>query len=379
MALEIGKIIKKLRNQKDITQDHLAEYLGVTAQAISRWESGHGYPDIETLPALATFFGVSIEVLMGVDLTQEEQDQTAIEIVQLTQKGDLKEAIRNGRLAVQKYPSNHSIILGLVSAITVYIGLKDSSLPETEKNELIEEGLLLLKRTMRSDNEMMILTAKTASCILLGYVDRLEEAVQIANSLPVVQFTQEFNLPRYLVKNQKESYILKILPNLLTDMAPVFLSLEYAYSEKGCPAFYEYNYKECKSILELWNFSYGSKEEHISQKRQQFIYLFILVRLTKLASEAGYIDESIGYLEEMIKSVDAVCSNFETWKEGNINTILKGQLSSDKELDIEDEKLWDHNIAYILYYGYYKKGYFHEIDKNHAAVVLLEKLYLYAS
>ena len=52
MNLKIGTIIKKLRAENNITQDALATSLGVTPQAISRWESESGYPDIELLPAL---------------------------------------------------------------------------------------------------------------------------------------------------------------------------------------------------------------------------------------------------------------------------------------------------------------------------------------
>jgi len=94
MTLSIGTNIKKLRTQYNITQEQLAEYLGVTAQAVSRWESGNGYPDIETLPALAGYFKVSIENLLGVDLTQEEQEKLAAEIVQLMQNGSLERSAK---------------------------------------------------------------------------------------------------------------------------------------------------------------------------------------------------------------------------------------------------------------------------------------------
>lgn len=56
MNLEIGAIIKNLRTQHKVTQDQLATFLGVTPQAISRWEAGNGYPVIETLPSLRISF-----------------------------------------------------------------------------------------------------------------------------------------------------------------------------------------------------------------------------------------------------------------------------------------------------------------------------------
>ena len=56
MNIKIGAIIKKLRAENNITQETLANAIGVTPQAISRWESEGGYPDIELLPALAEVF-----------------------------------------------------------------------------------------------------------------------------------------------------------------------------------------------------------------------------------------------------------------------------------------------------------------------------------
>ena len=74
MNIKIGMIIKKLRADNNITQDTLATAIGVTPQAISRWESEGGYPDIELLPMLADFFSVSTDELLGYKMTEREQE-----------------------------------------------------------------------------------------------------------------------------------------------------------------------------------------------------------------------------------------------------------------------------------------------------------------
>lgn len=61
--MDIGKRIKTLRVAKQAKQEELAEYLGVTAQAVSKWETGASVPDIALLPNLAVFFGVTIDEL----------------------------------------------------------------------------------------------------------------------------------------------------------------------------------------------------------------------------------------------------------------------------------------------------------------------------
>lgn len=55
MKLTIGKNLKRLRREKNITQDQLADILGVSYQSVSRWETGLCYPDIELLPTISDF------------------------------------------------------------------------------------------------------------------------------------------------------------------------------------------------------------------------------------------------------------------------------------------------------------------------------------
>lgn len=378
MTLSIGTNIKKLRTQYNITQEQLAEYLGVTAQAVSRWESGNGYPDIETLPALAGYFKVSIENLLGVDLTQEEQEKLAAEIVQLMQNGSLKEALSKGRLATQKYPTNSKIILSYVSVIIVYTSPKGTPVPEDEKNDLVEEGLVLLQRVINSNDDAMKLPTLLLKATLLGIVGRLDEAAQAAGSLPHINFSRDFVMPRYLKKKEKENFIISILPNLLANMGDLIACLEQSYLDNQRTdsklTLFGYNYDVSERILAMWNATYGNRPENIERKRAQIIYLLIHVIVVKHASEAGDIDKSLRYLEEMIESAAAVCNSNETPAECNPNELIKGMLSFFMEMDLKDEDIQSHNIAYILYYYYYKDGFFKALENNPAAIDLFEKL-----
>ena len=68
MNVKIGPKLKALRKRSNITQERLAEALGVTSQAISKWESGSGYPDIEYITPIANFFDVTIDYLFDNDI-----------------------------------------------------------------------------------------------------------------------------------------------------------------------------------------------------------------------------------------------------------------------------------------------------------------------
>ena len=69
--MEIGKKIKALRTKKGITQETLAGAIGVSAQAVSKWETEQAAPDIQLLPEIAVYFGITIDELFSLDDDRE--------------------------------------------------------------------------------------------------------------------------------------------------------------------------------------------------------------------------------------------------------------------------------------------------------------------
>ena len=74
--MEFNEKLQELRKQRGLTQEELAEKLYVSRTAISKWESGRGYPNIESLKAIAKFFSVTVDELLSTDeiLTIAEED-----------------------------------------------------------------------------------------------------------------------------------------------------------------------------------------------------------------------------------------------------------------------------------------------------------------
>ena len=124
MNIKIGAIIKRLRAENNITQDALATAIGVTPQAISRWEAEGGYPDIELLPSLADFFSVSTDELLGYKLSQREKEIADIkkEISRLSEVGRIDERIAFARDAISRFPADFEIKEG---ARYVRISIRD--------------------------------------------------------------------------------------------------------------------------------------------------------------------------------------------------------------------------------------------------------------
>ena len=73
--LKIGAFLKKLRKEKGLTQEQLAEKLKVSSRTVSRWETGSNMPDIGILVEIAVFFDVSIPEIISGERKSENMDQ----------------------------------------------------------------------------------------------------------------------------------------------------------------------------------------------------------------------------------------------------------------------------------------------------------------
>lgn len=73
--MQTGKLIQKLRKEKGLTQQQLAEILNLSNKTISKWESGSGAPDVSNLPILADALDVSVDELLRGELHKTESSQ----------------------------------------------------------------------------------------------------------------------------------------------------------------------------------------------------------------------------------------------------------------------------------------------------------------
>ena len=122
MRLDVAQNIKRLRKRAGITQEALSEKLGVSAQSVSRWELGICYPDLEILPAIANFFGVSIDVLLSNDADSKKRDAQIFDETFWTLSDETTEKIAFVREYCRKYPENDTYAYLLIDAIGRYAG-----------------------------------------------------------------------------------------------------------------------------------------------------------------------------------------------------------------------------------------------------------------
>ncbi|MBO4913655.1 MAG: helix-turn-helix transcriptional regulator [Oscillospiraceae bacterium] len=135
MKLMIGENMKRLRRERDLTQEELANVLGVSCQSVSRWENGSCYPDVELLPSIAAFFGVSTDKLMGVGEAEEQRfvERSEASFREALSRGKVYECIRIAREGVREYPNNYHLLNDLMYALFI-AGDEDGNIPEWHEN-----------------------------------------------------------------------------------------------------------------------------------------------------------------------------------------------------------------------------------------------------
>ena len=122
MNVKIGEKIKQLRKRDGRKQEELAAVLGVSPQAVSRWEANGGYPDIELLPAIANYFNISIDELFGYSKDREEKLKSILDKADkaITAQGDMTECVEMLRAAADEFPSEPQILIKLGYALSIY-------------------------------------------------------------------------------------------------------------------------------------------------------------------------------------------------------------------------------------------------------------------
>ena len=151
MSQSIGKTIKRLRKERFFTQEELAEQLNVTSQAVSKWENETGMPDISQILPLASVFGVSTDVLLGVEGTTV--DDEAIKIVKkayaVKEYGNLETYFMSYDIMMEglkKYPNNLTLLNNCLG-----FGL-EMSLPENGLLYASERAEEFVAETIRQAN-----------------------------------------------------------------------------------------------------------------------------------------------------------------------------------------------------------------------------------
>lgn len=210
MKLQLGETLKRLRRDRDMTQEELATFLGVSFQSVSRWETGACYPDLELLPVMADFFGVSTDQLLGVDsvLEQRQVDEYLRRFQDAISQGQVDDCIRIAREGVAEHPNNYELLNKLMYALFVS-GDEDGNIPNWRENmlryddEIIALGERMIKYCPDQD---LRLEATARLAFHHQEMGRTAEARRLYESLPSQILCREVQMWPCLESDERLSF-----------------------------------------------------------------------------------------------------------------------------------------------------------------------------
>ncbi|WP_042274634.1 helix-turn-helix domain-containing protein [[Clostridium] dakarense] len=180
--LKIGEVIKSLRRNKNVTQEQLANIIGISTPAVSKWESGTSYPDITVLPILANYFEVTIDELLNYknELTKEEIEEIFKKCEDLISQEKVDESIKLCEKYIRKYPSNYELKFNL-SAIYTLAAVR--SVAGSDKyNDIISRNIEILLDIVDNTNDIKekegSLIQLSSQYMLINKPDKAEEILK---------------------------------------------------------------------------------------------------------------------------------------------------------------------------------------------------------
>ncbi|MBR2915715.1 MAG: helix-turn-helix transcriptional regulator [Clostridia bacterium] len=245
MQLSLGQKIRELRKRDGRTQENLAEALGVTSQAISRWESNGGYPDMEMLPAIANYFHVSIDELFGYHSDREEKIKSILDKADKVMEnqgfhyyqGSISEEVENCinslRIAADEFPNEPRILLRLANTLYTWgfqkYGLKVDYKNETgimhydteyhSQNPYWKESLSAFERLLNSNPSQK--DRESAICLMTTlYMEmgKLKEAKELAGAQNSLTISKEILMPNTAAGEEMMQYQAERVMTLLCEL-----------------------------------------------------------------------------------------------------------------------------------------------------------------
>ena len=213
---QFNERLKNLRKAKDLTQEQMAEYIGISAQAVSRWECGATCPDIFVLPQIAELLCITVDELLGID---ENKKCREIDAIIADSEGDIDNGIIEApiiklRVALDKYPNNDRLLCSLMYGL--YAACEEPTFCQAHDAEIISIAYRIQQYSTddKCRNEARRLLFRHYSD-----TNRKTEALKIADGLAHIETCFELNIYWALDGEDRISYLKERISNDLRQLA----------------------------------------------------------------------------------------------------------------------------------------------------------------
>ncbi len=310
MELHIGKTIKRLRKEKDVTQEDFAELLGVSSQSVSRWENDVCYPDMELIPAIANYFGITVDELFGCRYDREQKiDAILAEIDAFCLKyngaddwvDDCLAILREG---LAEFPGNERLLIRLADTLFEagwrrqgnWQGYNDEGFLQLtvdgqRKNPYWDESIKICERLAESADDNAVATqAITLLVPMYRNIGETEKAVNWAKKMPAMVSCRELLLTEAADGSERARYIGEFLleaARQFSDQLMYGLVANERHFDSDMPI------EKIKGLISL--FGLLCDDGNYGPCHGNLLYLYLY--LSKVQWERGYRDEAFQSLD----------------------------------------------------------------------------------
>lgn len=264
--IHLGNKIRELRRSRDISQETLANHLGVSFQAVSKWETGATLPDVTLVPAIASFFGVSTDELFDFNRYEIEREVETITLkaYQHRRSGEFSEAEIILRDGLKRFPGNDVLLCNLLYVVDATMRSKElislcEGLIETTSDDALKYDAYrilaetykavgkdaLVKPTLEKIPEIYFSKLELMAQLLDGeeawVAAHKELGISLERSLSMLFVIGQQQQAKGLSKGAQDSYMkgIKILE-----------AIEAGLSNPGWGEYHEQFYAEIKALTE---------------------------------------------------------------------------------------------------------------------------------
>jgi putative transcriptional regulator len=215
--MKINEIIKVKRQELQLTQEKVAEYLGVSTPAVNKWEKGISYPDITLLPALARLLKTDLNTILSFneDLTDSEIGYFANELVNVIQEEGFKSGYKMAMKKIQEYPNCDKLIYTVTLSLEgtlVMLNIEDNK-------KYYEEIEKMYDRIANSEDAAI--RNQAVSMLMSKHMERedYDQAQKLLEVLPKHPFDKRQLQANLYIKQRKYHEALELLEKKLIEEA----------------------------------------------------------------------------------------------------------------------------------------------------------------